>query len=278
MSTAELREVRGPSALGGGRRRFFDLLFLISVTEFRKSYFGTVLGYLWSLVRPLLTFAVLLFVFTKIFRIGSRAPNYPEMLLFNIVLFGFFQEGTLKSVGSVMGKEGIVRKTQFPRLVIPTSVVLTTLYNVGVNMVAVFIFFIAFGVSPTWTWLLLPVLVGVVFALTLALAMILSTMYVRFRDVAIIWGVIQTALFYGTPVLYPIDIVPSSYQQVMLLNPLAPIFIEARQWMVDPSAPGAIDAAGGFVHLLPAIAVYVFVCVFAVWFFKREAPRVAEEL
>jgi ABC-2 type transport system permease protein len=273
-----LEEVRGPSALGGGRRRFFELLFLISVSDFKKTYFGTVLGYVWSLLRPLMLFAVLLFVFTKIFRIGSRAPHYPELLLFNIVLFGFFQEATLKAVGSVVGYQGIVRKTQFPRLVIPTAVVLTSLFNLCVNMVAAFIFFLAFGVSPTWTWFLLPVIIGALFVLITALAMILSTLYVRFRDTAIIWGVIATALFYGTPVLYPFSVVPASYQHLMILNPLAPVFIQARHWIVDPTAPGVVAAAGGFIHLVPAIAISLFLCVFAVWLFNHEAPRVAEEL
>ena len=121
----ELRPVRGPSALGGGRRRFFELLWLMAVTEFKRTYFGTVLGYVWSLLRPLLLFAVLLFVFTKIFRLGSTVADYPELLLFNIVLFGFFQESTTGAVTSVVAQEGIVRKTQFPRLVIPLSIVLT---------------------------------------------------------------------------------------------------------------------------------------------------------
>ena len=116
-----LREVTGPSALGGGWRRFIDLLWLMSVTEFKRIYFGTVLGYLWSLVRPLLLFAVLLFVFTKIFRIGSEIPNYPVLLLLNIVIFSFFQESTLNAVTSVVAQEGVVRKTQFPRMVIPAN-------------------------------------------------------------------------------------------------------------------------------------------------------------
>ena len=106
---SELREVRGPSAVGGGWRRFFDLLWLIAVTEFKRTYFGTVLGYVWSLVRPLLLFAVLLFVFTKIIRLGSDVPNYAVLLLLNIVLFSFFLEATTNAVGSVVGQEGVVR-------------------------------------------------------------------------------------------------------------------------------------------------------------------------
>ena len=130
----------GPSALGGGWRRFGELLYLISVTEFKKTYFGTVLGYVWSLLRPLLLFAVLLFVFTKIVRLGSACPHYPVLLLMNVVLFGFFSEATATAVMSVVNQEGVVRKTQFPRLVIPLSVVLTSLFNLAVNLVVVLIF------------------------------------------------------------------------------------------------------------------------------------------
>ena len=115
----ELRDVRGPSALGGGWRRSLELLYLISVTDFKRTYFGTVLGYLWSIARPLMLFGVLLAVFTQVFRLGSQVPHYPVLLLFNIVLFGFFQEATGAAVTSIVGQEGIVRKTQFPRLVIP---------------------------------------------------------------------------------------------------------------------------------------------------------------
>jgi ABC-2 type transport system permease protein len=106
-----LRDVAGPSALGGGFRRFFDLLWLISVTEFRRTYFGTVLGYLWSLLRPLALFGILLFVFTNVFKAGSQAvEHYPVMLLMGVVLFTFFQEATTAGVQSVVAQEGVVRK------------------------------------------------------------------------------------------------------------------------------------------------------------------------
>src|SRR3954454_7630374 len=158
MSTppVELRDVRGPSALGGGGRRALDLLYLIATTEFKKTYFGTVLGYLWSLARPLMLFGVLLAVFTQVFRIGSQVPNYPVLLLFNIVLFGFFQEATTTAVTSIVGQESVVRKTHFPRLVIPLAVVLTSLFNLALNLIVVLGFILGFGVSPTWTWLLFP--------------------------------------------------------------------------------------------------------------------------
>jgi ABC-2 type transport system permease protein len=273
-----LRELRGPSAIGGGWRRFFDLLYLIAVTDFKKTYFGTVLGYVWSLARPLMLFGVLLAVFTQIFRIGSGVPHYPVLLLLNIVMFGFFQEATLGAVTSVAAREGIVRKTQFPRVVIPLAVVFTSLFNLGLNLVAVLIFLFAFGVEPTWTWLLFPLIVGALLVFTVGVAMMLSALYVRFRDVAIIWTVLVTVLFYGTPVLYPIEKVPESVKNVILLNPLSPIFEQMRVWIIDPSAPSAADAADGPLLLLAPLVIYLAVCGLAVWVFNREAPRIAEEL
>ena len=202
-----LREVRGPSALGGGTRRFFDLLWLIAVTEFRRVYFGTVLGYLWSLIRPLALFGVLLFVFTNVFKAGStEVQHYPVMLLLGIVLFTFFQESGTVAVQSVVAQEGIVRKTQFPRLVIPLSTVLTGVFNLLLNLVVVLAFVVAFGVTPAWSWLLFPFALLGMFVLTATISMALSVLYVRFRDVAIIWVVAAQMLFYATPILYPVSV------------------------------------------------------------------------
>jgi ABC-2 type transport system permease protein len=274
----ELRPVHGPSALGGGWKRFGELLYLMSVTEFKRTYFGTVLGYVWSLLRPLLLFAVLLFVFTKIVRLGSDVPHYPLLLLLNVVLFGFFSEATQTSVMSVVNQEGVVRKTQFPRLVIPLSVVATSLFNLGANLVVVVIFLVAFGVEPMWTWLLFPLIVAGLVVFATAISMLLSSLYVRFRDTAIIWSVAASALFYATPVIYPIEVVPDRYRELILINPLTALFEQARKWVIDPGAPSAVSAAGGWTHLLPAAVIFFGSCVLASWYFKRAAPRIAEEL
>jgi ABC-2 type transport system permease protein len=277
--TTELREVGGPSALGGGRHRFFELLWLMSVTEFKKTFFGTALGYLWSLVRPLMLFAVLLAVFTQIFKVGSQVPHYPVLLLFNIVLFGLFQEGTGGSVSSVLAQEGIVRKTQFPRLVIPLAVVLTSFFTFGLNMVVVFAFMLGFGVTPMWTWLLFPLILLPLIVFVCALAMLLSALNVRFRDVAIIWTVVALALNYATPIIYPMKIVPAGFlKQVLLANPLTPIFQQARVWMIDPGAYSPFTIASSPWPLIVAALIYVTVCVLGVWVFNREAPRIAEQL
>jgi ABC-2 type transport system permease protein len=274
----ELRDVPGPSALGGGWRRCAELLYVIAVNDFKRTYFGTALGYLWSLARPLMLFGVLLAVFTQVFRVGSQVPHYPVLLLFNIVLFGFFQEATGMAVSSIVSQEGVVRKTQFPRLVIPLAVVLTAFFNLVLNLMVVFVFVLAFGVTPMWTWLLFPVILLALIAITIAVSMIVASLYPRFRDVAIIWTVFSTVLFYATPVLYPVEKVPGTLRDIILLNPLAPLFVLARKWIIDPGAPSPTAAAGGALHLVAPIAIYAVTCVFAVWFFRREAPRIAEQL
>jgi ABC-2 type transport system permease protein len=237
-----------------------------------------VLGYLWSLVRPLMLFSVLLFVFTQIFKLGGQVQDYPILLLFGIMMFTFFQEATSQALTSVVQGEGIVRKTQFPRLAMPIASVLSSVFNLGVNLLAVFIFILAYGAGPYWTWLLLPLLLAALLVITSAVSAILSALYVRYRDVQIIWSVLAQALFYASPVLYTIELVPEQFRWVILLNPLTPIFLAGREWIIDPNAPGVIEAAGGIPELLPAAAIFVTICGLSVWVFNRMAPRMAEEL
>ena len=280
MNGGQLTEVHGPSALSGGWRRFLDLLFLMAATDFKKAFFGTVLGYVWSLLRPLLLFGVLLAVFTQILRVGSdQVENYPVFLLTNIVLFTFFQESTMMATTSVAAREGIVRKTQFPRLVIPMSVVLTSIFNLGMNMIAVLVFCLISGVYPTWTWLLMPVIFVLLIVLSSAVATYLSALYVRWRDVAIIWSVSTTALFYGSAVLFPVTIIPGGIlRDLIFCNPLVPLLVQTNKWFIDPDAAGAAQEAGGWLHLVPAVIIFITACVVSIWYFNRQAPRVAEEL
>jgi ABC-2 type transport system permease protein len=272
-----LRDVPGPSALGGGWRRSLDLLLMISVTDFKKTYFGTALGYLWSIARPLMLFGVLLAVFTKVFKLGNAIPHYPELLLMNVVVFGFFQEATGMALGSIVGKESIVRKTQFPRLVIPLSAVLTSIFNLVLNLVVVLVFVLASGVTPTWTWLLFPVLMAVMVVFTTAVSMLLASLYPTYRDISLIWTVLSTVLFYATPILYPITRVTGVMREVLMLNPLTPIFVLLRRWMIEPSAPSPTSVVGAD-PLIGSVAIFLLICGLSYWVFNREAPRIAEQL
>ena len=276
-SAPALREVPGPSAFGGGLKRFFELTWLLATTDFKLNYLDTAFGYLWSLMRPLLLFGVLYTVFTKVLRFGQGIPHYADIVLMGIILYGFFSESTTRSVSSIPGHEHIVRKTQFPRLVIPLSLVLTGLFNLRLNLVAVFVFLIATGVTPRLTWLGLPFLLALLALLTSGVAVLLSVLFVRFRDIAQIWGVLSLAIFYSTPVLYPVERVPQSLHWLLLINPLAPLMAGARRLVVDPSAPSTADIVGPWGFIGPAL-VLVVVCTLGFWLFNRAAPQVAEEL
>ena len=277
----ELREVQGPSALGGGWRRFFDLLQLISVTEFKRVYFGTVLGYLWSLIRPLLLFGVLLLVFTQVFKVGSnKVEHYPVFLLMGIVLYTFFSESTSNAVTSVVSQEGVVRKTQFPRAVIPLATTVTAVFNLLLNLIIVLVFVLAFGVSPAWTWVLFPLALVFLFVGAAGMSMALSALYVRYRDTAIIWVVVAQVLLYLTPILYPVNSFgEETKEHLLMINPLSVIFEQVRVWVLhEAAAPTAVEAAGGWLGLLPAAVIFFGVVGFGAWYFNREAPRIAEAL
>ena len=274
----DARDVRGPSAFGGGWRRFADLTWMIGATNYKLTYFGSALGYLWSLVRPLLLFGVLYVVFSQIVKFGEGIRDYPMMLLLNIVLFTFFQEATSRSVMSVVDNEGLVRKMHFPRMVIPLSVVLTAAMNLVLSMLAVFVFLLAYGIPVRASWLGLVLIVAALVVFTAAVAMILSSLYVRFRDVAPIWAVLSTVLFYGTPVIYAVDVVPPGWEHAVLANPVAMLLEQARHWVVDPTAPPAISAIGGWPWALLPLFVFLGVCALGLWVFNHEAPRIAERL
>jgi len=281
-TTAEhppLEKIPGPSAFGGSARRFFSLLWLTSVTDFRLGFHGTVLGYIWSLARPLMLFGILLLVFTKVFRFGDQVPDYASLLLLNIMLYSLFGDATNAAVGSLVDNEGLVRRAQLPRIVIPTSTVLTTFMTLTINLIAVFAFIIISGVEPMLTWLFLPVILLWLLALTLGTSFLLSAFFPRFRDIGLIWTVIGLALFYGTPILYPIEVAPEGMRALIELNPLSLIFIQAHHWIIDPNAPGIIEATSGHWWILPAsLSIFVAICALGLAAFSREAPKVAEEL
>ena len=273
--------IAGPSALGGGFRRFLHLARTLAVTDFKLRFFGSLLGYFWQLARPLMLFGVLYAVFTQFLRLGTDVAHYPIVLLANIVVFTFFAEGTGGAVQSVVAREQLVRKIQFPRMAIPVSVVITASFNFALNMLVVLVFALANGVTPHWTWLELPVLIGILAVLIVGIAMLLSALFVRFRDIQPIWDVSVQALFYATPILYVIDSltdVSEGVKHAMMLNPLAAILTQMRHAVIDQDAPTAAAAAGGTLWLLIPLALVFVVFVAGYRVFNRSAPRIAEYL
>lgn len=274
------RRIRGPSALGGDLRRMLQLAVTLAVIEWKLRFFGSVGGYLWQLMRPLMLFGVLYIVFTQFIRFGEGVRYYPAVLLVGIVLYTFFADVTGRAVTAVEDRENLIRKVAFPRLVVPLSVLFTAVFNLAFNLVAVLVLVFATGVKPQASWVALPLILVGIAVFAAGPAMLLSALYVRFRDLKPIWEVLLQVLFYGSPILYVIEMIPTSSLQkaIVLLNPLATMLVQARATLIDQDAPNAWDVVGGG-HLLaiPALIVVVLL-VLGFWVFNREAPRIAEEL
>jgi ABC-2 type transport system permease protein len=272
--------IRGPSAVAGDFRRALTLTVALAKNDFKLRFFGSVLGYLWQLMRPLLLFGVLYVMFTQIVPFNDT-PYFGVALLLGIVLYTFFAEATGNAVGCVMVRENLVRKIHFPRLVIPLSVVMVACFNLALNLVVVVIFATVSGVTPTLAWLgVLPLLLLlIVFAS--GLAMLLSALYVRYRDVEPIWDVVLQVAFYASLVLIPYESVVTKSQtlaRVLVANPLAAVVQESRHLMISPSYFTTADAIGGAALLVVPLAIVAGTFALGLRVFNREAPRIAEEL
>jgi ABC-2 type transport system permease protein len=219
-------------------------------------------------------------IFTQFVRLGEGIDYYPAILLTGIVLYTFFADATGGSVTAVLDRENLVRKIEFPRLVVPLSVILLAYFNLMLNLLAVLVFVLVTGVEPRLEWLALPLMLFPLGAFAGGLAMLLSALYVRFRDLKPIWEVIVQIAFYASPILYVIDMLPTLTLQhvVIWLNPLATILVQARHSLIDENAPNSWDAAGGFEYLCIPGAIVVLLLAIGFWVFNREAPRIAEAL
>jgi ABC-2 type transport system permease protein len=277
-ASLELRDVHGPAALGGGAKRFWELLWLMSVTEFKRAYFGTVLGYFWSLLRPLFLFAVLYVVFTEIIDFGDTVVDYPLKLLLGLVLFGYFGDVTGAALRTLVGHGELLRSLSFPRIAIPLSLLAAEAMHLALNLLVVILFVFVSGIGPEPAWLELVPLLALLVAFTFAVSLPLSLLYVRYRDMEQIWGVLGQLLFWGTPLVYVIETVPESLQEPIALNPLAVVVNQLRHVLIDPSAPTAAEAAGGAGWLAVPIAVTAGLLALGIWLYRRQAKSIAERL
>jgi ABC-2 type transport system permease protein len=283
------RPIRGPRALTNDWTRFWHLTYNIARNEFKLKFFGSALGYIWQVMRPLLLFGVLYVFFVVISHVGrggkASEQFYGVQLLGSIVLFTFFGEATAGAVRSVVDRENLVRKIQFPRMVIPLSVVLLAFFNLMLNLVVVLIFALISGVHPMLSWLELPLILIMLIVFATGMAMLLSSLFVYFRDIQPIWEVFSQILFYGSPVIIPIEKVRETLLpghtilfHLYTLNPLVVVFQQFRHAMVTHAAPSAGAAIGSWTWLLAPLAVVAAIFALGFWVFNRSAPLVAENL
>lgn len=243
-------------------------------------YQGSVLGYLWTLLRPLALFVILYIVFVKFLKVGEQIPHFAIYLLLGVVLWNFFVEVTTSCVTAIVDRGDLMRKLAFPRYVIIIATTISAIINLAINMVVV-LFFMYLDHVPLRTNALLVIFpLGELFMFALALGLLLSALYVRFRDINYIWEVGLQAGFYATPILYPITIVISMSlvaAKVLMINPMAQIIQDARSFLVSDQTQTINTIYGtSWARLIP-VTIVIITTVLSVLYFRKRSPHFAEE-
>lgn len=248
-------------------------------TDFKLRYQGSVLGYTWSLLRPLLLFAILYVVFVKFLRIGSTLPHFPIYLLLGIVLWNFFQEMTDKSLGSIVLRGDLIRKIRIPRWIIVLSSSISALISLFLNLLVVVAFLLITNVDLLKSALWMPLILLEIYIFALGLSFFLSAAYVKYRDVNYIWEVILQAGFFLTPILYPLATITNlSLQKLLMLNPMAQAIQDARYSIVTHQTGTIYQVfGGGWYQFIPFIIVAV-VFLGGLFYFGKNAKYFAENI
>lgn len=250
-------------------------------TDFKLRYQGSVLGYLWSLLKPLMLFAILYTVFTQFLHIGRGVPNYPISLLLGIVLWSFFIEATSSALKSIVGRGSLIRKMNIPRYLIPVSVISSAFVNLLLNLIVVFIFVLFAQNTPlSWaTLLVLPILLIELIIVSVATGFFLSAVYVKYRDIEHIWDVVRQALFYVIPIIYPLTLVSSvAIQKLILLNPLAQIIQDARSVVTHGGTTQLTDLYTSPIIYLVPIGLIIVALLVSSTYFRKHSKYFAEDI
>ncbi|MDB5177151.1 MAG: hypothetical protein JWN75_819 [Candidatus Saccharibacteria bacterium] len=263
-------------------RRNRILLRELVITDFKLRYQGSVLGYLWSLLKPLLLFIIMYIVFVHFLKFGSDIEHYPVYLLLGIVMWSFFIEATNQGMEAIVSRGDLIRKISFPKYIIIVSATLSALINFALNLVVVLVFVLVNGVDLKWSILLLPFSIMELYIFSLAIAFLLSALYVKYRDIGHIWEVFLQGAFYATPILYPVAMVAHqnllAAKALLVFNPVAQSIQDARYSLITHQTATVwnfIDKL--WVQLIP-LAIVVATVVLAVWYFKKNQKYFAENV
>jgi len=251
------------------------------ITDFKLRYQGSTLGYIWSLLRPLFLFVILYVVFVKFLQIGKDVPHYPVYLLLGIVLWNFFAEITSNGVSAIAGRGDLIRKINFPKYVIIFAGAFSALINLALNGVVISLFLYINKVDINLLSLTSVAYIGEIFVFALSLAFILSALFVRLRDINYIWEVIMQALFYATPIIYPLTLVSERWPgvaQMLLLNPVAQAIQDIRYVVITNQTQTLTSLSKHWWMSMVPFVLVVVVFVWAIVFFRRRSPYFAEEV
>ena len=257
------------------------LLSELTKTDFKLRYQGSVLGYLWALLRPLLMFAILYIVFAKLLKLGGDIPHYPVYLLTGTVLWSFFTECTNQGIQAMVNRGELIRKISFPKYIVVVSATLTAVINLTINLGVVIIFALINGVEPSLSWLMVVPLALELYLFALGIAFLLGAINVKYRDITSIWDVLTQALFYAVPIIYPISMIAATSQtaaKVLLLDPIAQVIQDIRYFLItDQTVTTWNFIENPWIKIIPLVIVLV-VLAWGAWYFRKKSKRFAEEI
>ena len=257
------------------------LLKELTKTDFKLRYQGSVLGYLWALLRPLMMFAILYIVFSKLLRFGNDIPHYSVYLLAGTTLWSFFTECTSQGIQAMLSRGDLIRKISFPKYIVVVSTTFTALINLGINLVVVIIFALINGVMPSLSWLMVPILILELYLLSLGIVFLLGAINVKYRDIMSIWDVCIQALFYAVPIIYPVSMVANSsviFAKIILLNPIAQIIQDVRYFLITSETTTTWNFFEHPIIIFVPIGIVLFLLVVGSIYFRRKSKFFAEEL
>jgi ABC-2 type transport system permease protein len=258
-------------------RRNLNLIRELSITQFKLKYTGSALGYIWSLMKPLMLFGIMYLIFSVLLGTGKGTYNFPVQLLVGIVLWTFFVEATTTAMNAIAGAGGLIRKAYFPRWILVLASTASASLSFAINTTLVIVVTLALGhLAVSWRSLLAPLYYIELTVLVLGLSLLLSALFVFFRDLGHIWEIFSLVLFYGSAIIFPLNRIPAHLQVIAGLNPIAQIVEDLRHALVDSRIPSMESLMGPLVVVPILISVATFVLGLAV--FTRLTPRFAEDL
>lgn len=252
-------------------KHYFELTRELAVNDFKLKYNNSILGYFWSLLKPLALFAILYLVFSIFLRLGGGMENYQFYLLLGIIIWMFFAEVTILSMQSIVNKANLVKKIYIPKLIIVVAISLTSLMTFLLNLIVFFTFMVIFGLKFPLSIVWFPLYLLELYFFSIGLSLILATFFVWFRDLAHIWEIFLQVLFYATPIIYPIAIIPNKYHWLIFLNPLAQIIQDLRHVSIEPN--GVVSP---FVCLAPLVTLVIL--ILGLLIFLKKSPYFAEKI
>lgn len=262
-------------------RRNRILLRELVITDFKLRYQGSVLGYAWSLLKPLFLFAILYVVFDRFLQLGRNIEHFPVYLLLGIVLWGFFTEATNNGLQSIVSRGALIRKINFPKYIIVISGTVSSLINLAINLAVVLVFIIINQVDLSWEALLIFPLIAELYIFALALAFFLSALNVKFRDIGYLWEIFLQAAFYATPILYPLSMVMAQSEtaaKIIMLSPVAQVIQDARNVLVTQDSSTIYEVLSGSVLIVVPFAIVIVAVILASYYFRKNSKRFAEDI